>query len=72
MQEISILAQVMSVVCAGVWVVSKINSTTLVLNNTIQNLKETIENLSETLEKLRAAQHNHETRISLLERSSSK
>ena len=71
MNDYALLAfvfQMAGVVAGAVWVISSIKSTTAVLNTTIDNLKEAVHDLSTTLDRINLVQHNHETRITVLEK----
>ncbi len=65
---VAFIFQIAGVIAGGVWIVGSIKSTTAVLNNTILNLKEAMGNLVKALDRINEIQHEHETRISLLER----
>lgn len=63
----TLILNVVVIVAGAVWAVSKISSTTKELTGTVRHLNQSVQKLDEVVGKLALTQHNHETRITVLE-----
>ena len=61
--------QILSMLIAGVWFVLSLKTGSRNLETTIDALTSAITELKKTIEKIEEKQHDHDIRVSLLERS---